>query len=129
MKIDDQPPPPAPTRGLAAAAAAVDRCAARLPTWVRAGPLLFGAMVGSGVWALRRPGLLHRLAINRPSRGDVVEGAIHALIAFVAFCLIAGALARFRRGAGLLEAVDDLGRRLAPMLALPFIAALRSPGV
>src|SRR6185436_19107199 len=108
MNTDDQPPPSSPARGLAAAAAAIDRRAARWTSQVRAGPVLFGAMVGSGIWALRRPGLLHTLAINRPSRSDVLEGAIHVLVAFVAFVLIAGALAgwRRRRGqtAGLLEA-------------------------
>src|SRR5580693_8827666 len=112
MRIDDQPPPSRPARGLAAAAAAVDRHAARWPSFMRARPVLFGAMVGSGVWALRRPGLLPLLDVNRPGRSDVLEGALHVLVAFVAFCLTAFLVARFQRsrgrGAGLLETMDDL---------------------
>jgi uncharacterized membrane protein len=100
---------------------------------MRASPLLFGVMVGSGVWALRRPGLVQRLAVNRPSPGEALEGALHALAALVAFCVGAALLARSRRsggrGAGLLEAMDELGPRLAPLLALPFVAALRLPGI
>jgi uncharacterized membrane protein len=134
MTIDEEPPPSSHARGLAAAAAAaVDRCAARWLASMRAGPVVFGAMVGSGVWALRRPVLLRALDVNRPSRSDVLEGALHALVAFVAFCLIAAVVARWRRsrggGAGLLESMDDLGRRLSPLLALPFVAMLRVPGV
>jgi uncharacterized membrane protein len=90
-------------------------------------------MVGSGIWALRRPGLAHALSVNRPSRSDVVEGAIHVLVAFLAFCLGAGALAILRRRRGLdarvSEIMGELSRRLTPLLALPFIAALRTPGI
>jgi hypothetical protein len=129
MSPEDQPP----ARGLAALAAAVDRRAARRPSWARASPVVFAVMAGSAVWALRRPGLVHALDVNRPGAGDVVEGALHALVALVAFCLIAAGVTRSRRGRGeradLFETMDELGRRLSPLLALPFVAMLRVPGI
>ena len=107
--------------------------AARWIAWIVTGPLFFGVMAGSGVWALRRPALLGALANNRPLESDVGEGALHVVIATIVFVVIAYIVATRRARHGnrskIPERLSDLAPRLAPLDALPFFAALRLPTI
>lgn len=95
-------------------------------------PGLYAAALAYAAWSARHRGLVATLAKNRLSieqRTQMGKFFLGALVVVVLVYLVALAVRRVREGNfELLRVLGACNRRLAGLLALPFVAALAIPG-
>lgn len=111
---------------------AVGRFARAATTWAP-WPILIGVGVAIAAWIHRIPARLPRHHTNKltvPERLGLLRSVEVGIAAVALVFLVVVVARRLRTGSwGFLDTIGRLNRRLAPLAALPLVAALRLPGI
>lgn len=96
-------------------------------------PLLYGVVIGAGIFAIRHTSWLPLIDTNKIKVADNYTTGAWSGAAFGALLLVYGVtmlVRRLRRGdSGGLATVVDVNRWLRPLLALPLVTALMRPNI